>query len=337
MTLSPTVKQVAAVLTVVVPLFVPEVVLSFTPFHADAAMVMAGMLPTVLAWVFAPRYAAGAAVLAALANTLAVLAFGNLALTALLAGALALLVGLSARRGLHIVGMFIAVQPLITLVAGFPTVELSGQTPGTGGQAVLCGVFALGGGLWALAVGALMLRDEVVGPPGPVPVPIVGFYTAALLLMLVPGTVVAASWFLHTTAGWLLATIVLVTRPTYDESRRMIVERSLGTVVGGLAAAGVALVVQNGLALVLLGTAAMVVAAVLQLMHARYAYFAGFLTAALVLVNAERADVLTTGAERILWTVLGALAVAAVVTTAEALLGRHSDRAAEAAPSRATS
>lgn len=247
MTLSPTVKQVAAVLTVVVPLFVPEVVLSFTPFHADAAMVMAGMLPTVLAWVFAPRYAAGAAVLAALANTLAVLAFGNLALTALLAGALALLVGLSARRGLHIVGMFIAVQPLITLVAGFPTVELSGQTPGTGGQAVLCGVFALGGGLWALAVGALMLRDEVVGPPDPVPVPIVGFYTAALLLMLVPGTVVAASWFLHTTAGWLLATIVLVTRPTYDESRRMIVERSLGTVVGGLAAAGVALVVQNGL------------------------------------------------------------------------------------------
>ncbi|ABK75756.1 FUSC family protein [Mycolicibacterium smegmatis] len=337
MTLSPTVKQVAAVLTVVVPLFVPEVVLSFTPFHADAAMVMAGMLPTVLAWVFAPRYAAGAAVLAALANTLAVLAFGNLALTALLAGALALLVGLSARRGLHIVGMFIAVQPLITLVAGFPTVELSGQTPGTGGQAVLCGVFALGGGLWALAVGALMLRDEVVGPPDPVPVPIVGFYTAALLLMLVPGTVVAASWFLHTTAGWLLATIVLVTRPTYDESRRMIVERSLGTVVGGLAAAGVALVVQNGLALVLLGTAAMVVAAVLQLMHARYAYFAGFLTAAVVLVNAERADVLTTGAERILWTVLGALAVAAVVTTAEALLGRHSDRAAEAAPSRATS
>lgn len=319
------------------PLFVPEVVLSFTPFHADAAMVMAGMLPTVLAWVFAPRYAAGAAVLAALANTLAVLAFGNLALTALLAGALALLVGLSARRGLHIVGMFIAVQPLITLVAGFPTVELSGQTPGTGGQAVLCGVFALGGGLWALAVGALMLRDEVVGPPDPVPVPIVGFYTAALLLMLVPGTVVAASWFLHTTAGWLLATIVLVTRPTYDESRRMIVERSLGTVVGGLAAAGVALVVQNGLALVLLGTAAMVVAAVLQLMHARYAYFAGFLTAAVVLVNAERADVLTTGAERILWTVLGALAVAAVVTTAEALLGRHSDRAAEAAPSRATS
>lgn len=329
MTLSPTVKQVAAVLTVVVPLFVPEVVLSFTPFHADAAMVMAGMLPTVLAWVFAPRYAAGAAVLAALANTLAVLAFGNLALTALLAGALALLVGLSARRGLHIVGMFIAVQPLITLVAGFPTVELGGQTPGTGGQAVLCGVFALGGGLWALAVGALMLRDEVVGPPDPVPVPIVGFYTAALLLMLVPGTVVAASWFLHTTAGWLLATIVLVTRPTYDESRRMIVERSLGTVVGGVAAAGVALVVQNGLALVLLGTAAMVVAAVLQLMHARYAYFAGFLTAALVLVNAERADVLTTGAERILWTVLGALAVAAVVTTAEALLGRHSDRAAE--------
>ena len=75
-------------------------------------------------------------------------------------------------------------------------------------------------------------------------------------------------WFLKTTAGWVLLTILLVTRPTYDESEQMIRERGLGTAAGGVVAAVVALIVSDSTALVAIGTVAMVVAAVLQLQHA---------------------------------------------------------------------
>ena len=84
----------------------------------------------------------------------------------------------------------------------------------------------------------------------------------------------------------------------------MIAERAAGTVVGDFAAV-LAVAIDNDALLVIVGTVAMVAAAVVYLLHARYAYFATCLTAAIVLLNAEQADVLTTDVERVGYTIVG--------------------------------
>jgi hypothetical protein len=321
-------RQVGAILLVVLPLFIPDVVIEFTPLAPAASMVIAGILPAVIAWTYAPRYAIATIPISTLTNALAVLVFGHPMATTFLVLAIAIMVGVSALLGLHPVTIFVAVQPVITVISGYRIVSFDDTTPGTLGQALICAGLVALGGLWAVLVGAILLRDESSGPPDPVPTRIVAFYTGALVLLLVPTAYVASTWFLGTTAGWLLLTILLVTRPTYDESRLMIAERALGTVAGSVLAAAVALVVSNASALVLIGTLAMVVAAVLQLMHARYAYFAAFVTTAIVLLNAERGNVFEIDLQRVLYTILGVALVAAAVALAESLLGRHTSNQA---------
>jgi uncharacterized membrane protein YccC len=178
------------------------------------------------------------------------------------------------------------------------------------------------GGLWAVLIGFMLLRDEPAGPPSWVPPRIVCFYTGALVLLLGLSAYVASTWFLKTTAGWVLLTVLLVARPTYDESRERIRERALGTVAGGIVAAAVATIVSDSAVLVALGTLAMVAAAVAQLQHARYLYFAVFVTAAIVLLDAQRSNVFEIDLQRVVYSMIGVALVAAAVTTGETLLGR---------------
>ncbi|GAA4715083.1 FUSC family protein [Pseudonocardia yuanmonensis] len=320
---SATMKQVGLTLLVVLPLFVPDGVIEFTPLGPAAAFVIAGTLPAVIAWMFSPRYAVATIPLAALLNFLAVLVFGHPIATALLMFTIAVLVGLSAVKGLHPVAIFLALQPAITVIYGYPSMSFGQITPGVVGHALICAGVAIGGGLWALLVGAILLREERSGAPDPVPAPVVAFYTGALVILLTPTALIAATWFAGTTAGWVLVSILVAARPSYDESRLMIVERGAGTVVGGLLAGVLALATDNVDVLVVIGTVAMVVAAVVYLVHARYAYFATFLTAAIVLLNAEQTDVLTTDVDRVVYTIAGLALVAAVVALAEMALGRY--------------
>ena len=231
-------------------------------------------------------------------------------------------VGLSSVWGLHPVAAFAAIQPAIVVISGYHTVSIGGSTPGVVGQALISAGVVLVGSLWAVLIGWALLRDESSGPPVRVPSRIVVFYMGALVLLLGVGAFVASTWFLKTTAGWVLLTILLVTRPTYDESRQMIRERGLGTVAGGLVAAAVAVVVSDSTVLAAIGTLAMVVAAVLQLQHARYAYFAVFVTAAIVLLDAQRSNVFEIDLERVAYSLLGVALVVVAVAAAETLFGR---------------
>jgi hypothetical protein len=255
-------------------------------------------------------------------NALAVLAFSHTLATTLLMVCIAVMVGLSALRGLHAVAAFAAIQPAITVVSGYHIVSFGNTTPGTVGQALICAGIAVIGGLWAVLIGSILLRDESSGPPSRVPPRIVVFYTGALVLLLGVAAYVASTWFLKTTAGWVLLTVLLVTRPTYDESRQMVRDRALGTVAGGVVAAAVALIVVDSTVLVALGTLAMVAAAVLQLQHARYLYFAVFVTASIVLLDAQRSNVFEIDLERVVYSIVGVALVAVTVATAEGLLGR---------------
>jgi hypothetical protein len=99
---------------------------------------------------FASWYAAATIPLAGLLNFLAVLVFGVPIATGLLMFAIAVLVGLSALPGLHPVAIFLALQPAITVISGYPSVSFGQDTSGVVGQALICAGVAIGGGLWAL-------------------------------------------------------------------------------------------------------------------------------------------------------------------------------------------
>lgn len=326
-----TIKRVGAVLLVVLPLFVPEVVIEFTPLRVDSALVIAGILPAIIGWTYAPRYAVMSIPVAGILNALAVVVFGHRLATTLLMVCIAVLVGLSARRGLHALAAFAAIQPAITVISGYHVVSVGGATPGRAGQALICAGIAVIGGLWAVLIGSVLLRDESSGPPARVPPRIVVFYIGTLVLLLGIPAYIASTWFLKTTAGWVLLTVLLVTRPTYDESRQMIRDRALGTAAGGVAAAAVALVVSDSTVLVALGTLAMVAAAVLQLQHARYVYFAVFVTAAIVLLDAQRGNVFEIDLQRVAYSIVGVALVAAAVAAGETLLGRSTSKPSQPA------
>jgi len=318
----PAIKRVLPILLVVLPLFIPEVVVEFTALRVDAALVIAGMLPAIIGWTYAPRYALMSIPVAVVLNALAVLVFGHPLATTLLMVGIAVMVGLSAVWGLHAVAAFAAIQPAIVVIAGYHSVSFGGTTPGSVGQSLISAGVVVIGGVWAVLIGWTLLRDESSGPPARVPSRIVVFYMGALVLMLGVASYIASTWFLKTTAGWVLLTILLVTRPTYDESRQMIRERGVGTAVGGLIAAVVAVIVSNSTALVAIGTVSMVVAAVLQLQHARYAYFAVFVTAAIVLVDAQRSNVFEIDLQRVVYSLIGVALVVVAVAAAEMVFGR---------------
>lgn len=120
----PTIREVGGVLLVVLVLFVPEIAITFTALRSDAAMVTAGILPVVIAWLYAVRYALAAIPVAGLVNAAAVLVFGHPIATTVFVLLLAVLVGLSARRGLHPVTIFLALQPCITVISGYREVRL---------------------------------------------------------------------------------------------------------------------------------------------------------------------------------------------------------------------
>jgi Fusaric acid resistance protein-like len=322
-----TMKPVWPILLLVSMLFVPEVVVEFTPWRVDAALLIAGLLPAIVGWTYGPRYAVISIPVSGLLNALAVLVFGHPLITTFFIVCIALFVGMSALRGLHTVAAFSAIQPAITVISGYHKVSLGATTPGPVGQALICAGLAVIGGLWAVLIGLMFLRDESTGSPASVPPRIACFYIGALVLLLGTAAYVASTWFLKTTAGWVLLTILLVTQPTYDESRHRIRERALGTVVGGIAAAAVATVVSNSAILVAIGTLAMAAAAVLQLQHARYAYFAFFVTAAIILVDAQRSNVFEIDLQRVVFSIVGVALVAVVVATAETMLGRSNELA----------
>ncbi|WP_338176762.1 FUSC family protein [Candidatus Dormiibacter inghamiae] len=300
----------------------PEVVIEFTPWRADAALIIAGMLPALIGWTYAPRYALASIPVSAVLNALAMVVFGHPIITTLLMVLIAVMVGISALRSLHAVATFAAIQPAIAAISGPPTVSFSGTTPGLAGQALVGAGVVVIGGLWAVLIGAMLLRNRSSGAPAPVPAPIVASYTGTLVLLLGAAAFVASTWFSGTTAGWVLLTILLVARPTYAESRFMIAERTVGTIVGAALAAVLAMIVSNRAMVVLMGTVAMVVAAVLHLQHARYGYFTVFVTAAVVLLNASGGNVFTLGLQRVLYTMVGVGLVAVVVAVSETVLGR---------------
>jgi uncharacterized membrane protein YccC len=102
---------------------------------------------------------------------------------------------------------------------------------------VIAALLAAAGGLWAIAIVAVLLPPRPRATFAPLDRTSAVVYAVGLATLLGVCTSVAARWWHDSDAGWVLLTILVIARPEYAETRHRVLQRSAGTVAGGVAAA----------------------------------------------------------------------------------------------------
>ncbi|MEF2977114.1 FUSC family protein [Subtercola sp. YIM 133946] len=319
----------------VAALFVPAVVVAFTPLAALTELLFIGLIPTLFGALYGRRVALTAAVATAVTVGLVELVNPYTAAAVILMAVLGFAVGLCGLRGWQSMATIVFSWPAV-LVVGAPVVlSTNGWSPGTvatlawlldgAGAVLLAAVATLVGGLWTL-IATLVLPPLPRSTPEPLDAPTSLIYGGALALVLAIATSAASTWAHGTMAGWALLTILVVARPGIHETWHRVVARALGTIAGGVAAGALSLIVPVEAVLSVLGLVALVAAVVLQLKKANYALYSIALTAAIVLLNAHGVDVFAVDVARVLFTIAGAVLAAAAVAALQIALAARTRR-----------
>ena len=281
----------------------------------------------------------GFTIVGAVVGVLAFASAGNALAVALVLGSATYIGTLAAAAGPVWArsGLLLSLWALLALLLG------SVDTP-PGEVAV---AFLVGGGI-AIAITALRLwlvaedpaeeatapepADTVEGEPLARPQQVGSAVTSpiGIFALLKAGAVVLAVvlgfWWFASYPLWVAITVIVVVKPSSNQTASVAVQRTLGTALGVAAAVAVAQVLPRGDAAVII---ALLVSAFLMIafMNASYTLFAAALTA--VLVFAQRlieADAFEAGWERLLATATGAAIALGVMAIAQAIKPRLSSR-----------
>jgi fusaric acid resistance family protein len=303
----------------VLALVVAPLALTLTPLAHGTQLIYVGMIPTLVACLHGYRFALATALIAALLVAAVSWANPHPLEAALLMVVVGAAVGLSSLRGWHTVASVVASWPAVLLISvplELPTPAWSAEP---GGSIVAAALIAGAGGLWTIAVVAILLPALPRSSFEPLERTPAIIYATGLALLLGVCTFVAATWWHGTTAGWVLLTILVIARPAYSQTRRRVLERSTGTIAGGVAAALLSVLVPVHVVLTVVGAGALAAAVLLQLKHANYLVYSLSLTSAIVLLNAGTVDVLAIDVQRVGYTVAGALVTALALTVVQLL------------------
>ena len=315
--------SVLRILAALLLLFVPPVALAVTPFAPAAELFFVGVIPALVGLLHGRRFALGATFVTAGVVAMVLVANPYRDLSVVLMVAIGLLVGASALRGWQTIATVICSWPAVLLVGVPLSVPGFGWASVLPGSALLGVAAALAGGLWTVLIGYLLLRRLPTSPLVPLPAISAVVYGIALALLLGATTLVATTWGHGTMAGWVLLTILVIARPGFTETWRRVLARSLGTVLGGAAAALLALAVHTEWVLATVGFVALALAILLQLIKADYALYSVALTAAVVLINSRTTDLFAIDVERVGFTVIGAIVTALLLVSLQSVLRRH--------------
>lgn len=324
-------RRYAAGTVVVLLLLAPVVVLSASPWQANAMWVFFGMLPSAMGVLVSVRHAAvtavatGALVAAALALTGVPWAGG------LLMAGVGAVTGLSSLRGWHLIGAAAGPSIAVALIS-HPFVAVPGGTVEAAADPATIFVaagFVAAGGLWVALLGvgisrALPSRPHARTAPRTAAYFAVGLGAAAGVL-----SYICLRW-LDPMSWWLVLTVFVVMRPVYVSTRSRTVSRVAGTVIGAIAAAAIVELFHDAPVMVTILAFASGAVAVYANLKAPYWVYAAFLTPAVVLQTPSADGSLTVIIERAGYTVIGAAVAVIVTVIGHALLIRHSpDQPAE--------
>ena len=131
---------------------------------------------------------------------------------------------------------------------------------------------------------------------------------------------VAAAWLPGSLAGWALLSILVIVKPGLADTRQRLLARSVGTMLGGLLAAGIAFLAPVHGVQVALGGVAMLVAPSLYATGANYACYAFALATAIVLMSSTGQNVLAVDLQRVGLTLAAAALVAVLASIYEPIL-----------------
>jgi Fusaric acid resistance protein-like len=316
-------SHVAVSLLATLVIIAPVLVLSLTPFNAQASLAFAGVLPAVAAVRFGWRVALAATAAAATLLVLALLVTTHPILSTALMVLVGLGIGAAATRGWQSIATVASIEPAMMIVDTPEPIAGSGWESDSPGQILVLAGIAILGGLWVIAAASLLLRGVPPKQPTPLPSRTSWIFGVGMAILLGVTTFIAATWFYGTTAAWMILTILVVARPEPAESKTRIVERTAGTIAGGVLAAGIAYIVDDHTVVVILGVAALFVAVAALLTGARYAYFAIAVTAAIVLIESSATEVFEIALQRVLFTLTGAILAALLLAAFQIVLSRR--------------
>ncbi len=298
----------------------PVVLLAWSPWSAATGMLLLGMLPTLNAAAAGTRSMAAAAGVSAATGAAAVLITGTDSWLPLL-GTL-LIIGLSAatgllvRHGMHATGAATIAFAAYLMVDPRQAVDaLHSQAP-LWQVALLLAVAVLLGCLWAIVSVGLLLRGIAL----PAPVASANLPYGVLMAVLCGAfMLVCLIWFRGTNAWWAVMTVAVILQPSRRGTSDRIGGRVAGTLVGGVAAALAAQLVPWQPVIVVVAMIASLAGAMLVLIGAPYWRSAAGLTAGVVLLTFDRAEVLSGDLQRIVITLIAAAATAAIIGVASLL------------------
>lgn len=299
---------------------IPALVIALTPLASGLSHVLAGTAVGIVGSLYGRPVGlsavTGSTVLIALAGLAAPCPLAAAALMAVTG----VVIGACARRGWHPVAVQASAWPATVLIAARFGVPGLDWTSHGAGQILTPALLAAFGGLWAVALAALAgarFPRFAIAAVDPLSARL---YGAALAVLLGGVAFVAATWLPGSLAGWALLSILVIVKPGLADTRQRLLARSFGTTLGGLLAAGIALLAPAHGVQVALGGIAMLVALGLYATGASYAGYAFALTTAIVLLSSTEQNVLAVDLQRVGLTLAAAVLVAALAAVYEPVL-----------------
>ncbi|GAA3623814.1 hypothetical protein GCM10022200_02570 [Microbacterium awajiense] len=185
--------------------------------------------------------------------------------------------------------------------------------------AVISGLIVGGATAWIAGLLSIVIRGRDLPRPE-LPMPTVPY--SALLAVLAGGfTFISLIAFPDSNAWWSVLTVAIILQPTYDRLWSKLAARVLGTVVGGVIAAALALVLPSTATPAALGFLALAANVVLTVKGAPYWQSASAVTVAVVMLTFDSDALIAGDLQRVLITLLAAVVTALAVAAMSRFAG----------------
>jgi hypothetical protein len=217
-------------------------------------------------------------------------------------------VGLSAARGLHSGMLYIPMYLAFYIIAPPPWSGLT-AVDRTSTSYVLWNMLFFGGGaLWAALVFPPLLRRAKMSPHRPEPWAGTDtlVYTITITVLCSLCTLGVLIWWPGSNGAWLVLTVLVVTKLGSDATVKRTWDRIAGTVVGVAIAAIVASISGSEAVLLGVGLVLTVILVVISLSpHSHFLWTVVVTPVVVLFTSTSIADVKTTDAQRLAFTVIG--------------------------------
>jgi hypothetical protein len=294
----------------VVVCFIPVVVVAVSPWGSDSGLVYLGVLPALVALSEGLRVAAATAVATPAVVLVGEFLSGSPLLGSVFMAVLCLGVAWSYRRGWPAAATYVAIAAALSLMTA-PRPTLLAESSGPWPSAAVVAGLALLGGVWVVGVGRVLLT----GLPAPSSLrpdaPTLARFAVVLAVTVAVSTGVVMAVVPSRNGWWVVLTVLAVVLPDMRTTATRVVQRVIGTAVGGLAAGLFLVAVDAPVVIRVVGLICALACAVAYLL-APYWVFVGLLTPALALLTFPLETAVRSDLQRFYFTLGGAVAVVVI-------------------------